>query len=451
MVFRKYFEDKKYSNEMVLTDRIVDYSLFGTSYFEEWSQFWKREGICDGTRVGILLNENQCMMPLLLSLEDIVCDVHFLNKSLEEQYVKENREEFDCLLSDFALDCPGAVCHKSINFLGLLLHMYEFASDRTHKPEGGKRYFYYTSGSTGEPKACGVSEENIYWEGVAMWEGIGFQKSDDILSLVPCSHKFGQSVVCIAAALAGSKVQYLNGMQTPTNIMKYMQQKKYNYIVLPPMYLELLCGDTNMLNGDCRYICGGAPLGEKAKGSGLEIINVYGSTETGVIAIRKMDKGKYYAGKIVKDVEVRCSTLFGILENRDMYKIEVRSPYTYSGHKKGDYISTGDYGWLDKDDIYVCGREDNIINVNGMKVSAAEIENVLLEHPAVKAAKVVKECEDGREYAHGYIVRAGSGELDLEEVFQFCMEHLQPYKVPKKIDVVDRFHYTEMGKRIRIS
>ena len=447
MIFRKHFEDMKYGNEIVLTDKIVDYSLFGTSYFEEWQRFWKEEGVGHGMRIGVLLNENQCMMPLLLSLEDIACDIHFLNKSLEEQYVKENRGQFNCLISDFVLECQGAVCHKSFHFLGVLLHLYGFDGETDGRPEGGKRYYYYTSGSTGEPKACGASERSIYWEGLAMLEEIGFQKSDNILSLVPCSHKFGQSVVCIAAALAGSKVQYLNGMQTPTNIMKHMQQKKYNYMVLPPMYLELLCEDIDMLDSDCRYICGGAPLGEKAKGSGLGIINVYGSTETGVIAIRSMDKHKYYAGKVVKDVEVRCNTLFGVLENRNTYRIEARSPYTYSDSEKGDYISIGDYGWLEKDDIYVCGREDNIINVNGMKVAAAEIENVLLKHPAVKEARVMKKYEDGREYAHAYIVKGSGGALDLEELFQFCMERLQPYKVPKKIDVVNRFHYTEMGKR----
>lgn len=450
MVFRKHFEKMKYENEMVLTDREVDYSLFGASYFEEWGKFWSEKGIDHGMRIGLLLNRNQCMMPLLLSLEDMVCDIHFLNQSLESQYVRENRGRFHCLLTDEAVECPEAVWHKEFHFMGVPFHLYGFAGDTVRGPEGGKRYFYYTSGSTGEPKACGAGEENIYWEGLAMMGGLELQKSDRILSLVPCSHKFGQSVVCIAAALAGCKVMYLNGIQTPAGIMKYMQQEKYDAVVLPPMYLELLCGDSAMPVQNCRYICGGAPLGEKAKGSGRKIINVYGSTETGVIAIRSMDKGKYYAGKAVREVEVRCGTQFDTLENRNTYRIEVRSPYTYGGHEKGEYVPTGDYGWLQGDDIYVCGREDNIINVNGMKVAAAEIEHVLLRHPAVKEARVVKECEDGREYAHGYIVGDGSGGLDVEEVFRFCMEHLQPYKVPKKMDVVDKFHYTEMGKRTRI-
>lgn len=102
MVFRKHFEKMKYENEMVLTDREVDYSLFGASYFEEWGKFWSENGIDHGMRIGLLLNRNQCMMPLLLSLEDMVCDIHFLNQSLESQYVRENRGRFHCLLTDEA-------------------------------------------------------------------------------------------------------------------------------------------------------------------------------------------------------------------------------------------------------------------------------------------------------------------------------------------------------------
>ena len=439
----------KNTNEEMEEGKYIDYNVFLGSCVDQWKKFMKEEaGLYDGVRIGVFISENQCIMPMILSLQNIVCEIHFLNKSMPKAYIECNQGDFDYLISDETFECLGDTIVICFRFFGALLYLYRYARETVSKQGCSKNFFYYTSGSTGEPKACRWTEDCIYREGQAILDEIGINESDCILSMVPCSHKFGQSVGCIAAAMAGAKVRYLNGIQTPTSILRKINSQKYNYIILPPMYLELLCDDIDMLDAECRYICGGAPLGKKAAGSGLRIINVYGTSETGVIAVNRENRNDYYAGKVARDVKVKCNVRCGNFENRDTYKIEVLTPYLQKDVREGEYDSIGDFGWLEGDHIYVCGREDDIININGQKVSSLEIEDLLRKNPGVRDAKVIRRHEDGREYAHAYVVPVNGRKIDLNELYNFCLQHLQSYKVPKIIEVIENFRYTEMGKRI---
>ena len=443
-------ESTKGSNVEIEEGKYIDYNMLEASYFEQWKKFLKEDaGLYDGARIGVCVSENQCIMPLILSLQDIVCEIHFLNRSLPVGYINRNKGNLNYLISDKAFEDLDAVIVACVQFFGVLLYIYRFEGMAVAKQCCCKSFFYYTSGSTGEPKTCRWTEKGIYREGQTILDEIGIKESDYILSIVPCCHKFGQSVGCVAAAMAGAKVRYMNGFQTPTSILKNIQSRKYNYVILPPMYLELICNYLDTLDIECIFISGGAPLGKKATDSALRIINIYGTTETGVIAINRENRNDHYAGKLARNVKVKCNVRCGNSENenRDTYKIEVLTPYGQEDVVTGDYVAIGDLGWLEGNDIYVSGREDDIININGLKVSGIEIEDVLRKNVAIKDAKVIKRCNDGREYAHAYVVPVNGRKIDLNELYNFCLQHLQPYKVPKIIEVAENFQYTEMGKK----
>ena len=117
----------------------------------------------------------------------------------------------------------------------------------------------------------------------------------------------------------------------------------------------------------------------------------------------------------------------------------------------GEWISTGDKYYQNADDYFwYCGRSDDMLKVGGLWVSPIEVENALVEHPAVLQAAVV-----GREDADGLVkpkafVALNEGnspgpELE-EELKTFVKARIAPYKYPRWIEFVSDLPKTATGK-----
>lgn len=181
----------------------------------------------------------------------------------------------------------------------------------------------------------------------------------------------------------------------------------------------------------------------------------YGSTEAGpgtVLLEPDLERKPGSVGLPAAGVEVRLA---------DDGEVLLRSPYLMSGYLDdpvastaalaGGWYHTGDLGWLDDEGfLSIVGRIRDVIRTGGETVAPGEVEDVVAMHPAVEEAAVVglPDPEWGEIVTAAVVVKGGR-DLDLEDLQVHCSAHLAPFKVPRRLEVVDRLPRTAATGQIQ--
>jgi long-chain acyl-CoA synthetase len=140
----------------------------------------------------------------------------------------------------------------------------------------------------------------------------------------------------------------------------------------------------------------------------------------------------------------------------------IRGPQVFQGYwrRPGDtadalladgWLRTGDIAEVSADGfVTIVDRLKELIITGGFNVSPSEVEDALLAHPDVVAAAVVglPRASGGEEIAAAIVLREGA-QLDVGALRDFCRTRLTPYKVPKRITVVDELPRSLIGKVLR--
>jgi acyl-CoA synthetase (AMP-forming)/AMP-acid ligase II len=142
-------------------------------------------------------------------------------------------------------------------------------------------------------------------------------------------------------------------------------------------------------------------------------------------------------------------------------EITVRSPSNFSGYLnrpddtaktlRGEWVHTGDVGYLDADGyLFAVDRAKDMVVTGGMNVSSAEVEAVLAEHPAVKTAAVIGLPSEEWGEAVTAVVMLRDGEHVTEaELIRFSRQQLAGYKAPKAVHFVASFPMNSVGKILK--
>jgi len=112
------------------------------------------------------------------------------------------------------------------------------------------------------------------------------------------------------------------------------------------------------------------------------------------------------------------------------------------------FYRIGDVGLLNEDGSFCyVGRRAEMIKKAGINVSPAEVEEVLLKHPAVAQAAVVgaPDAEKG-ELVVAFVVPASKGAIDINDLMRHCRELVSKYKVPDRIEIYAELPLTNTGK-----
>lgn len=197
---------------------------------------------------------------------------------------------------------------------------------------------------------------------------------------------------------------------------------------------------------------------------GLEILDVVGSTEAmHVFLANRPGQAKAGSGGLPTPA---FETRLVDEEGRDLPVGEVgnlllrgdcTSPYYWNridetrGTMLGEWLKTGDTFYRDEEGYFwFCGRSDDMLKVGGIWVSPVQIENALMEHPAVQEAAVTGRLDpDGLTKPRAYVVlREGfPGDDTLrEELLALLRERLDSYKIPRWIEFVPGLPRTVTGK-----
>jgi fatty-acyl-CoA synthase len=196
---------------------------------------------------------------------------------------------------------------------------------------------------------------------------------------------------------------------------------------------------------------------------GEVIYNLYGSTEVAVATVATPDDWAKAPGTVGRP-PVGCTVrLYDDRGKRvtapdTIGRVFVGSGLRFSGYTGGGgkeeidgLLSSGDVGHFDADGLlFIDGRDDDMIVSGGENVFPAEVENLLVEHPAVADAAVigVKDEEFGQRLKAFVVLRDGRS-LDVDAVRDHVKANLARHKVPRDVEFVAALPRNATGKLLR--
>jgi long-chain acyl-CoA synthetase len=118
---------------------------------------------------------------------------------------------------------------------------------------------------------------------------------------------------------------------------------------------------------------------------------------------------------------------------------------------RGGAFTLGDIGYLDDDGfLFLCDRRSDVIISGGVNIYPAQIENVLLEHPAVADCCVVGVPDDEwGEHVHALVQPVTGAHPDPAALVAHCRRRLAGFQVPRNVELVDELPRTDSGKLAR--
>ena len=267
---------------------------------------------------------------------------------------------------------------------------------------------------------------------------------------MPLSHVGGLSIQ-LRSAIYGTTVLLHERFETGAVLDALMDERRRVTVVslVPTMLARLLDAGLRRPPALRRALLGGGPIApallDRARAAGVEVAPSYGMTEA--------------CSQIATD----GVPLLGVeLRLGDGGEILVRGRTVATGALSADgWLHTGDLGSFDVEGrLMITGRQADTIVTGGENVSPAEVEAILLEHPAVQDAAVLGRADpDWGEAVVAQVVLhadAGSelsgglaGEAAERELRAHCTERLASFKVPKRIELVDSLPRTPTGKLLR--
>ncbi|MGD9190202.1 MAG: AMP-binding protein, partial [Desulfobacteraceae bacterium] len=300
--------------------------------------------------------------------------------------------------------------------------------------------FLFTGGSTGVPKIWTKTPCNLLGESAFLVREFNVTDADVILATVPPYHIYGLLYSVLVPLLASARVC----RQTPTfpnEILTLAGQTDATILIsIPAHYRALRNHHTDRHNLRIAFSSGGAlaPEDDQAffESVRVPVTEVYGSTETGGIALRCRAAGR--PGLIPYScVDWRIADDALCVRSRFLSReLETDSAgfYRTADRAKPD----GDQGFA------LLGRSDGIVKVAGKRVDLLSIQQVLQKIPGVDDAYVfAKKTEQGRENVILALVAGDAAEPLLRETLQ---QRFEPYAVPRVIKTVAQIPVSSVGK-----
>ena len=337
---------------------------------------------------------------------------------------------------------------------------------------------YYTSGSTGNPKGVLHASRGLYswWVSAAYW--LDLTPGDVIWCTADTGWSKAGTSILFGPWARGACSFFYDGPFDPKERLRLIEKYKINVYCAPATELarvaELDLSSVNLSALRQTVSAGEAVspvIAERWKAAtGLPISEAYGQTESLMIvlnypgdAVRPGSMGRPAPGSRIEIIDQDGNVLpFGeqgdialLTPNPQLmlgyWQEPERTRQSFIEGSEGLWYVTGDRGERDADGyIWYRGRLDDIISSAGYRIGPSEVENVLLDHPAVAECAVIGKPDPARgEIVKAYIVlrdqHSGTDHL-TEALKEHCKQLTAPYKYPREIAFVDSLPKTMTGK-----
>ena len=326
----------------------------------------------------------------------------------------------------------------------------------------------YTSGTTGKPKGAMISHGNLAANGLALHTAWQWQAGDIMLHALPIFHIHGLFVATHLPVLNRSPVILLPGFD-PDQVINLLPHATV-YMGVPTNYTRLLA--TGRLNRDvCSnmrlFISGSAPLLEQTfnefrESTGVEIVERYGMTETGMNTSNPLDgtRKPTTVGPPLPGVTARIVDESGAPVGSGLPgNLEVRGDHVFKGYWQlpdktrqeftdDGFFKTGDVANQDEDGyISIVGRNKDMIISGGLNIYPREIEAVIDKLPGiVESAVIGLPHDDFGEGVCAVIVPEQGVTLEKQAIVGELKSRLANFKIPKWVHFVPSLPRNTMGK-----
>jgi acyl-CoA synthetase (AMP-forming)/AMP-acid ligase II len=333
----------------------------------------------------------------------------------------------------------------------------------------------YSSGTTGFAKGVMLTHRNLV-ANVVQVEGVfGVGESDTIAAVLPFFHIYGLTVNMNLALARGVTVVTMRRFELDAFLGAVERHRVTRAFLVPPILLALAKHpavdhhDTSSLRV---IVSGAAPLdGDLARACaariGCDVYQGYGLTEASPVTHLPPDgpdaaSHPETVGPALPGTECRVvdPVTRGPLPDGADGEIVVRGPQVMRGYladpeatavaiDADGWLHTGDLGHIDSGGrLHLVDRLKELIKVRGFQVAPAELEAVLVSHPAVADAAVIPVTDRrGNEAPKALVVLRAPAET--AEVQRFVAERVAPHKRLRRVEVIDAIPRTPSGKILR--
>ena len=361
--------------------------------------------------------------------------------------------------------------------LGQLRDYGELSGAPAVNPATDRVVLPYSSGTTGLPKGVMLSHRNLV-ANLCQVEGcptISPTTEDDVvLGILPFFHIYGMLVVMNLSLYRGATVVTLPRFELE-GFLACMQNYRVTLAYLVPPIILALANHPAVEDYDLsslrRILSGAAPLGGELlsrvqKRLGCAFVQGYGLTETSPVThIGHEDSARTKPASIgpplpnteVLIVDPDSGTRAPVGERGEVW---IRGPQVMQGYLNNPeatrevidaegWFHSGDIGYVDVDgDYYIVDRLKELIKYKGYQVAPAELEAVLLHHPAVSDAAVIGiPDEEAGELPKAFVVCRDP--VSAEEVMDHVAAHVAPYKRIREVAFVEQIPKAPSGKILR--
>jgi acyl-CoA synthetase (AMP-forming)/AMP-acid ligase II len=332
----------------------------------------------------------------------------------------------------------------------------------------------HTSGTTSRPKMVPLTHQNLCASAGHIRDALALTPSDRCLNIMPLFHIHGLVASVLSSLCAGASVVTTPGFDAPRFFDWAAAFQPTWYTAVPTMHRAILARGAQKRQpvdrGRLRFIrsCSSSlpptVMAELEAGFGVPVVEAYGMTEAShQIASNPMPPRIRKPGSVgvATGTEIAIMEAGGerLLAQGGVGEIVVRGPNVMHGyaHQVQDqafsdgWFRTGDLGRLDADGyLFIEGRIKEIINRGGEKVSPREVEEVLLQHPAVTQAVVfaMPDKSLGQEVAAAVVLDDSS--VTERQLRQSAAARLVYFKVPRRIVALNALPLGPTGKPQRI-
>jgi malonyl-CoA/methylmalonyl-CoA synthetase len=335
----------------------------------------------------------------------------------------------------------------------------------------------YTSGTTSKPKGVVTTHANIQAQIESLVTAWEWSAEDRIPMFLPLHHIHGIINIIGCALWSGASVEAFPRFDLAAILDRVRGDAYTLFMAVPTIYVKLIQALEATSEADREAIVAGFKrLRLMVSGSaalpasvheqwtaltGQKLLERYGMTEIGM-AISNLYHGERRPGAVgapLPGVEVRLKAENGpiITVEDEPGEIQVRGPGVFQAYWNREqataetfedgWFRTGDMAVLERGYYRIMGRLSvDIIKSGGYKLSALEIEAVLLEHPLIAECAVIGLPDDTWGEAVTAAVVLKSGTLDLAALRDWCKGRLSVYKIPQRLKVVSELPRNAMGK-----
>lgn len=330
----------------------------------------------------------------------------------------------------------------------------------------------FTSGVTGLSKAVMLTHWNLISDALGSVDVMKPGPGDRILAVLPMFHSFGWTVSVLAALLSGACCVVVESVQPFSELVAAIEKQNVTMLIAVPAIHAALLKAPGFRPESLKWgLSGASPLPPGIhelyqSRLGVPLIEGYGLTETSpVLTINPID-GANKPGSVglpIEGVDLAIKAPDGaFLPSGEIGEVLAKGPNVMKGYwrdpastaaafTQDGWLLTGDLGYLDRDGyLFLVDRAKDLVIVKGLNVYPREVEEILMQHPAVAEAAVIGVPEaTGDEWVRAYVVLKENTSATSSELSAHCRGRLAGFKIPRTVTVLDTMPRNSLGKTLK--